>query len=240
MRHSIISGRSRVRAGAVIAFLLVMSLNTAGAAESFFALVFGSQSHPKLPRYTHSWVTFVKAIGEGPDPNSYALQVHSISWLPRTNVIRPRSPFPEPGVNLDLYQSIAATSSQGESIAMWGPFVIDKPSYDHSLQQALYFESGAAWYRAVSTMRTAPIYNCITAVATIDTIFSDGPTPLLHPGKPAARYFAQQVMSRSGYNQVSQDHSWLIARLGLDCYPIEFIPPWQISACDCVSCRYPR
>src|SRR3954454_23660419 len=82
--------------------------STARAGEVYYVMVFGSESHPKQLRYTHTWATFIKATGEGNDPNAYALESNTISWLPATlevKVFRPRS---EPGVNLDLYQTLRA------------------------------------------------------------------------------------------------------------------------------------
>ena len=51
-------------------------------------MIFGSQSNPKQLRYTHTWATYVRAVGEGPDPTQYALEAHTISWLPQTLVVR--------------------------------------------------------------------------------------------------------------------------------------------------------
>ena len=49
--------------------------------------MFGSQSTPKLPRYTHTWVTVVRvAVGPGGRPE---VEQHSISWMPATLDIDP-------------------------------------------------------------------------------------------------------------------------------------------------------
>src|SRR5436305_11414851 len=92
--------------------------------ESYYVMIFGSQSSPKLLRYTHTWATFVRAVGEGPDPSRYALQVHTISWLPQTLEVHVWRPWPEPGVNLDLYQTLEVVRTNRESVTMWGPFFI--------------------------------------------------------------------------------------------------------------------
>ena len=42
-----------------------------------------------------------------------------------------------------------------------------------------------------------------------------------------------------GINQKAYDNSWLIPRLGLNAYPIEFILPQQIPAEPCFFCRCP-
>src|SRR5262245_58010251 len=92
----------RAWTGVVAAIVLSAATSTAGAAERYYVLVFGSQSHPKQLRYTHTWATFVRAVGEGDDPNGWAVYQHTISWLPRTLEVRVWDPFPEPGINLDL------------------------------------------------------------------------------------------------------------------------------------------
>src|SRR5690348_12390269 len=67
--------------------------------ERYFMLVFGSQSTPKVPKYTHSWATVVKVIECG-GPEVPSIEEHTISWLPATLNVRPLSFQVEPGVNL--------------------------------------------------------------------------------------------------------------------------------------------
>jgi hypothetical protein len=62
---------------------------------------------------------------------------------------------------------------------------------------------------------------------------------LIRVGKPASRYLARQVMTRSIFDQYQYDSSWLIPRLGLDQKPIEIIPPQQIPRRNCFLCRIP-
>jgi hypothetical protein len=191
-------------------------------------LIFGSQSHPKQLRYTHTWATFVKVVGEGPDLSQYAIEYHTISWYPASFNVRVLAPFPEPGVNLDLYQTIDAVTRNNESITMWGPFVMEREIYERSLRVAQILDSGEAQYRAISTARNLLISDCIHAVAAIDPVFGRSHYPLIRIGKPASRYIARQVVTRSVFDQYAYDNSWLIPRLGLDRYPIEVIPPQQI------------
>jgi hypothetical protein len=56
--------------------------------EFYDAMIFGSQSQPKLLQYTHTWATFIRAVGEGPDPNNYTIYQHTISWLPQPLDVR--------------------------------------------------------------------------------------------------------------------------------------------------------
>ena len=93
---------------------------TARAGEFYYVMIFGSQSSPKFLRYTHTWATFVRAVGEGPDPRDYSLQVHTISWLPVAGDPR-LAAWPEPGVNLDLDQTLDVVHSLRESVTMWAP-----------------------------------------------------------------------------------------------------------------------
>jgi hypothetical protein len=215
-------------------------MRAVGAGEFYYVLIFGSESHPKLLRYTHTWATFVRAVGEGPDPAGYALEVHTISWLPRTLEVNVLSPWPEPGVNLDLYQTIGAMLANREGITLWGPFRISKPVYDRSLWVHSIIDSGAAQYRAISTPEDLLISDCIHAVAAVDPVFGREHYPLIRIGKPASRYIARQVMLRSFFDQVAYDNTWLIPRLGLDRYPIEVVVPHQIPRRDCVLCQCPE
>lgn len=211
--------------------------------EFHYVLIFGSQSSPKLLRYTHTWATFVRAVGEGPDPRNYAIQVHTISWLPRSLEIHVWRPWPEPGVNLDLYQTLNVVRSHQESITMWGPFLVDEELYDKSVRVLHVLDNGAAQYRAISTSTDLLIGDCIHAVAAVDPVFGREHYPLIRIGKPASRYIARQIMTRGparGIEQERYDNSWLIPRLGLDRYPIEFVPPRRIPRRNCVLCRCPE
>jgi hypothetical protein len=218
---------------------LTVPASPARGGEFYYALIFGSESHPKLLRNTHTWATFVKATGEGPDPSQYALQVHTISWLPRTLEVKVWRPWPEPGINLDLYQTLQTVYAHNESVTMWGPFVIRKEVYDKSLWVMQLIATGAPQYRAISTSRDLLVSDCIHAVAAADPTFGRRHYPLIRIGKPASRFIARQIMTRSPMNQLLYDNSWLIPRLGLDRYGIEFIPPQQIPRRNCVFCVLP-
>ena len=107
---------------------------------------------------------------------------------------------------------------------MWGPFRIHQVVYERSLGVKEILDSGAAEYRAISTPGNLLVSDCIHAVAAIDPVFGRGHYPLIRIGKPASRFIARQVMTRSVFDQWQGDHSWLVPRLGLDRYPIEVRP----------------
>lgn len=225
-----------VHAFAFLCLILMGSGWTTWAAESYYLMIFGWQSNPKQLRYTHTWATFIRASGEGTDPNQYAVEAHTISWLPRTLAIRVWRAWPEPGVNLDLESTLQVVTSERQSVTMWGPFVIGRQVYDRSAEIHRILESGAAQYRAISTARNLLISDCIHAVAASDPIFGRRHYPLIRIGKPASRYIARQVMLRSRFDQWQYDNSWLIPRLGLDRYPIEIVPPQRIPKSTCGLC----
>jgi hypothetical protein len=220
----------------LLAGLTCLPSVSASADEYYFAMIFGSQSQPKLLRYTHTWATLVRAVGEGPDINSYQLELNTISWLPRTLDVRVLRLCPEPGVNLDLYQTIQTVLAKNESITMWGPFVAHPQLWGEAMMVRQVIESGRAQYRAISTRRNLLIADCIHAVAGIDPVMGRGHYPLIRIGKPASRYIAHQIMQRSFYDQYRYDNSWLIPRLGLDQYPIEIVPPQAIAKAPCGLC----
>jgi hypothetical protein len=208
--------------------------------EFFYVMIFGSQSTPKLLQYTHTWATFIRAIGEGPDASNYVLYQHTISWLPESLDVRTWSFFPEPGENLDLYRTLDAVYREREHVTMWGPFRILPLVYERSLRVKEILESGRAEYRAISTPRNVLISDCIHAVVAIDPVFGRGHYPLIRVGKPASRFIARQIMTRSVFEQRETDNSWLVPRLALDRYPIEIVSPLQIPKRSCFLCRCPE
>jgi hypothetical protein len=231
--------RIRPLAIALLALVFALTSRATRGAEFHYVLIFGSQSKPKLLQYTHTWATFVRAVGEGPDASNYALEQHTISWLPESLDVRTWTIVPEPGVNLDLYQTLDAVYHDREHVTMWGPFQILPQVYERSLGVKQILESGRAQYRAISTPRNLLVSDCIHAVAAVDPVFGRGHYPLVRVGKPASRYISRQFMIRSVFDQYETDASWLIPRLGLDRYTIDVVPPQQIPRRGCVLCRCP-
>src|SRR4051812_13150995 len=151
----------RLWAALLAALVVSLASSSVAAAERYYVLVFGSQSHPKLLRNTHTWATFVRAVGEGPDRSGWAVEQHTISWLPATLDVRVFRPYPEPGINLDLYQTIGAVRGHNEHITLWGPFVITPDPYQRSLQIHQILQSGAVQYRAIDSASDLLISDCI-------------------------------------------------------------------------------
>ena len=177
----------RIRRAVVTLLGLVFALiaSEAKGDEFYYAMIFGSQSTPKLLPYTHTWATFIRAVGEGPDVDNYSVYQHTISWLPESLDVRTWSLLPEPGVNLDLYRTLEAVYRDRERVTMWGPFRIHQVGYERSLQAKQILDSGVAGYRAISTPRNFLNSDCIHAVAAVDPVFGRGHYPLVRIGRPA-------------------------------------------------------
>ena len=156
----------------------------------------------------------------GPDPNGHDLYVHTIGWLPQALEVRAWSPLPEPGVNLDLNQTLDAVSAHDERVTRWGPFVITPDIYERSPRVYRILPSGVVRYRALSTASNLRISDCIHAVAAVEPVFGRGHYPLIRIGDPAGRFLAREIVVRGvenrGIDQAAYDNSWLIPRLGLD------------------------
>src|SRR5262249_32089106 len=119
--------------------------------ERYFILVFGSQSTPKWPKYTHSWATVVKVTGcDG--PGAPAVEEHTISWMPAALVIRPWSCRVEPGANLALHVTIEEMLRHGERVSVWGPYEV-RPglAYRFGVQKA-FMESGRVGYQCIDSV----------------------------------------------------------------------------------------
>jgi hypothetical protein len=229
---------------AVWAIFLFFGIGASARAEEFYyVLIFGSESQPKRLRHTHTWATFVRAVGTGRDPNNYHIYQHTISWLPRSLNVRVWNPIPEPGINLDLYRTLQYVYSNGENVILWGPFLISPELYERSLRIYWLANSGIPRYRAISTRTNMLVSDCIHAIAAVDQQFGRGHYPLIRIGQPASRFIAREVMIRSyenrGVYQGKFDNSWLIPRLALSNYPIQVVSPAQIPMSRCFLCRQP-
>jgi hypothetical protein len=90
--------------------------NEAPPGERYFILVFGAQSTPLMPKYTHSWAAVVKVAScDGLAP---AVEEHTISWMPASLDIRPWSFHVEPGSNLALHFTIEEMLRNKERVSV--------------------------------------------------------------------------------------------------------------------------
>ena len=52
--------------------------------ELYYMLVFGAQRHVNQPKHAHTFATFVKATGTGPNLDTYQTECHTVSWVPES------------------------------------------------------------------------------------------------------------------------------------------------------------
>ena len=195
--------------------------------EKFYISIFGSQSTPRIPRYTHTWATFVKATGKGEDHSTYQIESFTISWLPASLKVRSFR-LAEPGVNLDLHSTFDFVLSQNQRISEWGPFQIPREFYERALERKALLEAGAIRYKAIDPNlgpRVDYISNCIHAITDMDP--QRGRFyywELRRFGEAASHFAAHQVLRRSPEVDPYEDLGWIEERLGFYQYPIVHRP----------------
>jgi hypothetical protein len=194
--------------------------------DRYYLLVFGSQTTPKLPRYTHTWVTAVR-VGPG-----QPVEQHSISWMPATLDIHPWDFTIEPGVNLDLAASVRMALDKDERISLWGPYEVPPGVYRQLMIQKGFVESGAIGYQCIDTVgeagETGKGSNCIHAISDADSLFRRQAYPLAYFGDAASEHILRQLVLRGAVPDPEATHDELIPALGMDRYPItrrEYVPP---------------
>jgi hypothetical protein len=190
------------------------------ANERYYAIVFGSQSSPKLARFTHTWVAGVKANWNDGQAEP-SLETQTISWMPATLRIRTLSRRTEPGVNLGMSESIKIMKENGERVSMWGPYQLRPHAYQRFLIQKAFIDSGAVGYQAIDKWgeagRLGVGCDCIHAVTDMDPDFNRSRYPLRINGEAASLHIVEQLARRGVMIDPPQTHDWLKSRLGLDC-----------------------
>jgi hypothetical protein len=191
--------------------------------ERYFVLVFGSQSTPKRPKYTHSWATVVKVSDCGAS-GAPTIEEHTISWMPASLDIRPLSFRVEPGTNLPLRFTIEELLRQQERVSVWGPYEV-RPGLFHRFQvQKGFMESGEVGYQCIDSIceaaRTGSGCDCIHAITDMDPLFGRTRYPLSYFGDAASERIVRQLHTRPLIICPESDHGWLLPLLGLDKYCI--------------------
>jgi len=204
---------------AAVALLLVLVWAPAARAEEFYyMLVFGSQRLPPQAKYSHSFATFVRATGQGPCAESYALDSITISWLPRTLDVRIFAVLPECGQNVGLHPTLRWALDTGQRVSLWGPYRVDRDLYDRAVRQAGFLQGGTVQYKAVDAgWPSAVASNCIHAVSDV----AQGRTlrvPTVNFGETASYDITLRLTP--WVLDGGRKHPWVSARLGIDGYPM--------------------
>jgi hypothetical protein len=200
--------------------LLLFSLaNAHRSGHAYYLIVFSSARPAGPPRFTHCFATLVKAWGDGGRVEAYALQAHTLSWLPRTRDIEVSSALPEPGVNLDLRTTLEHVLFQHQQVWQWGPYAIDVLLYERGLTQCRRLAGGRVAFKAVD--EGDPAGRVCGSLHAISDLAAELPRPPLDPsawGEPAGRLLVRHL--RPWLLQPEEAHPWVAARLGLHDYPI--------------------
>src|ERR1017187_2668116 len=147
---------------------LLVDPTAARADDSYFMIVFAQQTDANRLERTHTFATFVKATGKGADKSKYAIDSHTISWMPKSLHVKFLK-RPEEGVNLDLKDTLRHAKAIKAAVSMWGPFLVKKELYDRALRQEARLKKGDIDYKAIDFLfRPKSATNCIHAVCDID------------------------------------------------------------------------
>jgi hypothetical protein len=191
---------------------LLVDPKTARGDESYYMIVFGQQSGANQVELSHTFATFVKATGKGQDKAKFAIDSHTISWLPRSldvKVLR----RPEEGVNLNLKDTLRHAKAIKAEVSMWGPFHIKKELYERALRQETRLKKGTIDYKALDLrFRPNTAMNCIHALCDIDMDQGLLATGAAHGND--ASYMALTHLSR-WIIDYDGTHTWIGQRLEL-------------------------
>jgi hypothetical protein len=215
-------GRNAIRPPTPAAQLDSATLNYAAANERFYIVVFASQTFLRRPAFSHTWATIVRAVdcpGQSPE-----LEVHTISWLPATLVIHPLNLTVEPGVNLDLHETIKYAKDNGERVSMWGPYECRPRVFRRILIQKAFIESGRVGYQCDDNCGEAAHTGdgccCIHAITDADPKYGRENYPLIWFGDSASEHIVNGLHERGALLHPESEDDWLIDALGLKAYRI--------------------
>ena len=198
-----------VRFSISIAMLLVAASAPARAEEpneSYYMTIFSAQADSRDPRRTHSFASFVKAIGTGDSAKDYPIEVHTISWMPRSTMLKSALAAKPDDVWLISLMGFVRMSNKDYRSA--GEF------YDRAIKQEARLNSGLVLYKAIDRrFRPGMASNCIHAVSDLDT--DNG---LLHSGQGRGEAASRQVAQHLNRWIINpgQTHAWVASRLGLN------------------------
>jgi hypothetical protein len=201
--------------------VVLWAANTAQAGVRCYMIIFGAQTHPKIPRYTHTFCTIVRVADPLPGCTDFRMEAYTISWLPRTMIVHPYRLHAEPGHNFTLEQTLRWCAQNRMHVSEWGPYAITEEYFGLVYREYARFESGEYLYRAIDSPRHGDIAaNCIHAVTDIDPYDPRTRYPVFRSGDPVTRKFVSILRQRGRLMDPPEETFWLDAVLGLHCYPI--------------------
>jgi hypothetical protein len=187
----------------------------APAAESaYFVVVFGSQRSPvKLPRYTHSFATFVHLTPER------RLEAFTLSWLPRSGEIRLLRFDAEEGRNYTLEETLRFCDANGMEVACWGPYQIHSDLWNRALWQWRRLQRGEVLYKVYDCgSPDGGVSNCVHALEYVTRPAGQTlPQVVVAPANwgESGSYWVALTL-RPWYLEPCRTHDWLLPYLGVN------------------------
>lgn len=153
---------------AALALICCPAASRSLAEERYFVVVYSAQLRTiNLPRYAHTWGTFVK-LSRADEHGEYSVEIFTISWLPTTLDVRPARLRPEVGVNLTLRETLDYCAGKNMEVRQLGPYPIDPELYRIERERYDSLQRGERLYVAgdlMNTPRRETDCNCIYALA---------------------------------------------------------------------------
>jgi hypothetical protein len=177
----------------------------------YYLCVFAFDSVPRRAQYSHTFATFIESSGG-------SIEAHTVSWLPKNKRIEIARTQSEPGVNLDLHQTLHFAQGLSARVYEWGPYRVRPELYERSLRQIERLNSGRIQYKVLDgAWRPDAASNCVHAVSDIDA--DDGYLTVDGAYGVAASACVVEHLSR-WMIQPGWEHSSIHEKLGLSDQPI--------------------
>jgi hypothetical protein len=205
--------------------VLLAALGTARA-DTYFVVVFGAQTDPPRPKYSHSWAAFVRlpdgcALCGPPAADAGPPEVVVISWLPCKVVLTPNQLLPEEGRNFDLHATFRIVLSQCEHVMAWGPYAIQEKLFCRAKRQVGRLARGEENYKTIDFgYNVARTSNCIHALTVINPENRRLRVGRTNFGHVASYYIADGY--RAWMLNPCREECWVADLLGLGQYPIQW------------------
>jgi hypothetical protein len=133
-------------------------------ADDFFAAVFTAETVPFRSSHTHTFVV-VARVPQSVEGVPGPLVTHHISWCPASLQLRGLTVRPEPGVNLDVPETLAHCRRNGMRVSVWGPYRIEAELFDIVARQQANLESGRVMYKPTDNVYPSDVAaNCYHAI----------------------------------------------------------------------------
>jgi hypothetical protein len=227
----ILSKRYRLSLGLSALAALLLAASSAQAGVCYYMLIFSCQTHPKLPRLSHTFCTIVRVSDALPGCSGLSIEPYTISWLPQTLKIKPYRLRGVPGRNLTLEETLRWATQYHMQVSEWGPYLIEEDCFWRVYKEYERFERGEYLYKSIDPPRRGDVAaDCIHAVTDVDQRDGRMAYLVLGSGDNVTRKFVSILNGRGRLIQPPEDVSWLRSALALDCYSIRRrrTPPGRI------------